>query len=99
MSGRKHLHNRRPNETTAFEHEGSFYRMTAGYFSDGTVGEVFLSHDRADSLLDALAHDAAILASIAIQYGAAPSELAHAIKRDSRGIASSPIGAALDKIA
>jgi hypothetical protein len=49
-------------------------------------------------LLDALAHDAAIVVSIALQYGAPLAEIRHALKRDIRGEAASPIGAALDKI-
>jgi hypothetical protein len=53
---------------------------------------------RANSLLDFLMSDAAILASIALQYGASLDELRHAMKRDTRGEASSPIGTALDRI-
>ena len=45
-----------------------------------------------------LMSDAAILASIALQYGAPLDEIMHALKRDARGIAASPIGAALDAI-
>jgi hypothetical protein len=96
---RHRLPNRRPNETISFERDGSCYRMTIGFFPDGRPGELFLNHDRDDSLLDVLAHDAAILASIAIQYGATIGELRHALKRDVRGVAASPIGAALDRIA
>jgi hypothetical protein len=72
--------------------------MTAGYFNTGGVGEVFLNHDRGDSTLDALAHDAAILASLCLQYGAPLDEIRHALKRNIRGEASSPIGAALDLV-
>jgi ribonucleoside-diphosphate reductase alpha chain len=95
---RNRLPNSRPAETIAFERDGSHYQMTVGYFPDGRVGEIFLNADRPDSFLDALTSDAAILASIALQYGASLEEIAHALKRDSRGIASSPIGAALDKL-
>jgi len=42
--------------------------------------------------------DAAILASLALQYGAPLDEIRHALKRDVRGEAASPIGAALDRI-
>ncbi len=72
--------------------------MTAGYYPDGRVGEIFLNADRANSLLDFLMSDAAILASLALQYGCPLDELRHALKRDSRGVAASPIGAALDQI-
>jgi len=95
---RELLPNRRPAVTLGFERDGSHYQMTIGYFADGRVGEIFLNADRPDSFLDALTSDAAILASIALQYGASLEEIAHALKRDGRGIAGSPIGAALDRI-
>jgi len=57
-----------------------------------------LSADRANSLLDFLMSDAAILASLALQYGCPLDDIRHALKRDIRGEAASPIGAALDKI-
>jgi hypothetical protein len=104
MSGAAHklarsrLPNRRPAETIAFERDGSRYCLTVGYFPDGSVGEVFLNADRADSLLDVLASDAAILASLALQHGCSLQEITHALKRDSRGTAASPIGHALDRI-
>src|ERR1700730_15375273 len=68
---RDRLPNRRPAETVAFEHAGTRYRATIGFFPAGNAGEVFLNHDRSDSLLDALASDAAILVSICLQHGAA----------------------------
>lgn len=98
MSARNQLPSRRPAETITFERDGSHYQMTVGYFPDGCVGEVFLNADRADSLLDVLTSDAAILASLALQHGCTLEIIAHALKRDARGVAASPIGAALDQI-
>jgi hypothetical protein len=97
-SARNRLPNRRPADTIAFERDGSRYCLTVGYFPDGSVGEVFLNADRADSLLDVLASDAAILTSLALQHGCSLLEITHALKRDGRGTAASPIGAALDRI-
>jgi hypothetical protein len=96
---RNRLPNRRNAVTTTFQGDGARFEMTVGYYPDGRVGEVFLNADRANSLLDFLMSDAAILASIALQYGAPLDEIMHALKRDTRGIAASPIGAALDRIA
>lgn len=48
---------------------------------------------------DACARDAAILASIALQYGVPLDVLRKALLRDQRGNASTPIGTALDLIA
>jgi hypothetical protein len=95
---RKTLPNRRRAETITFERDGARYRMSVGYYPDGQLGEVFLNADRANSLLDFLMSDAAILASIALQYGAPLDEIRHALKRDVRGLAASPIGAAVDRI-
>jgi hypothetical protein len=99
MMKRQHLPNRRSSETVEFNREGSHYRMTVGYFPDGQVGEVFINADRANSTLDAFISDAAILVSLSLQHGATLDEITHAIKRDAQGIAASPIGGALDRIA
>jgi hypothetical protein len=50
-------------------------------------------------MLDVLMSDAAIICSLALQHGVPLQQIAHAIKRDKFGLASSPIGAALDRIA
>jgi hypothetical protein len=96
---RDRLPDRRSAISSSFERDGARFEMTAGYYPDGRPGEIFLNADRANSLLDFLMSDAAILASIAMQYGASLDELRHAMKRDARGEASSPIGTALDRIA
>jgi hypothetical protein len=95
---RERLPNKRACETIAFERDGSHYQMTVGFYPDGRPGEIFLNHDRSDSLLDVLTSDAAILASLALQHGCTLETIAHALKRDGRGIAASPIGAAVDRI-
>jgi hypothetical protein len=99
IPARNRLPNRRSCETIAFERDGSRYRLTIGYFPDGRVGEIFFNHDCSDSLLDVLASDAAILASLALQHGCSLETITHAVKRNSSGEAASPIGAALDRIA
>jgi hypothetical protein len=90
--------NRRVAINRSIESAGHHFEMTAGYYPDGRPLEVFLNADRANTLLDFLVADAAILASIALQYGASLDELRHALKRDTRGQAASPIGEALDRI-
>jgi hypothetical protein len=97
-NARRRLPNKRRAETVAFDRDGSRYRMTVGYFPEGDVGEIFLNADRADSLLDVMMSDAAILASLALQHGVSLAEIVHALKRDSRGGAASPIGAALELV-
>jgi hypothetical protein len=96
---RDSLPNRRASQNIAFERDNLKYQMTIGLYPDGRIGEVFLNAEHANSLLDVLAHDAAILASLALQFGCPLETIIHALKRDARGVASSPIGAALDRIA
>jgi hypothetical protein len=95
---RNRLPNRHAAETIAFERDGSQYRMTIGYFPGGAVGEIFLNADRGDSLLDVMASDAAILASLALQFGCPLDVITHALKRDGHGVPASPVGAALDLV-
>lgn len=95
---RDRLPNRRPNNTQVFDRDGIRITLTTGYRSDGSVGEIFLNADRADSMLDVLMSDAAIIASIALQHGVPLQQIAHSLKRDRFGVASSPIGAAFDRL-
>ena len=95
---RAHLPNRRPNETQEFERDGIQITMTIGYQPAGNIGEIFLNADRSDSMLDVLMSDAAIIASLGLQFGVPLQQIAHAVKRDKFGLASSPIGAAIDRI-
>ena len=95
---RRRLPNRRSSETIAFEHGGASFTMTAGRYTDGEIGEIFINAAHANSALDALASDAAIAISFALQHGASLDDLARALKRDSRGEPASPIGAALELV-
>jgi hypothetical protein len=99
MTDRTRLPNRRLNQTQEFNRDGINIKMTIGFKPDGNIGEVFLNADRADSMLDVLMSDAAIICSLALQHGVPLEQIAHAIKRDKLGLASSPIGAAIDRIA
>jgi ribonucleoside-diphosphate reductase alpha chain len=96
---RERLANRRRSETFGFECAGLQYTATVSWFDDGRLGEVFLSNHRADSHADACAKDAAILASIALQFGAPFDVLRKALLRDSQCRPSTPIGCTLDLLA
>jgi hypothetical protein len=95
-AARQRLPNRRRSESFGFECNGLRYTATISWFDDGRLGEVFLGNHRADSHADACAKDAAILASIALQFGAPLDVLRRALLRDSQGRPSTPIGVALD---
>jgi len=96
---RERLPARRASENFTFEIGGLRFTATVSWFDDGRLGEVFLGNHRADSHADACAKDAAILASIALQFGAPLDVIRKALLRDSRGRPSTPIGCALDWIA
>ena len=98
-AGRERLANRRASESFTFECNELRYTATASWFDDGRLGEIFLGNHRADSHADACAKDSAILASIALQFGAPLDDLRKALLRDSQGRPSTPIGCALDIIA
>ena len=96
---RQRLLDRRASIVFCFECNSLRYTASASWFDDGRLGEVFVSNHRADSHADSCARDAAILASIALQFGAPLDVLRRALLRDSQGRPSTPIGCALDAIA
>jgi hypothetical protein len=99
MSARERLQNRRASETFAFECNGLHYVATISRFADGRLAEIFLGNSKSGSHSDASAKDSAVVASIAFQYGAPVETVRHALLRDPRGAASSPLGVALDLLA
>jgi len=96
---RQRLPDRRASTVFNFECNGLHYTASASWFDNNQLGEVFVGNHRADSHANSCAKDAAILASIALQYGAPPHVLRKALLRDSQGRPSTPIGIALDLIA
>lgn len=96
---RRRLPNRRHSETLSFERDNLQFCMTTGFFPDGAIGEIFLNAEPHNSALDIFVSDAAILVSLCLQHGAPLEKIRHALRRDLRGNAASPIGFALDKIA
>ncbi len=96
---REQLPNRRASESFAFDCGGMSYVATVSYFADGRPAEIFLASHKVGSDTDAAARDSAVVASIALQYGTPVDVLRHALLRDARGVASSPLGIALDLLA
>ena len=95
-SHRERLPNRRQGETFDIECAGLRYTCTIGRFRDGRIAEIFLSNHKSNSAADTAA--TAIVASIALQFGANVETIRRALCRDSRGHASGPLGAALDEL-
>jgi len=69
---RVRLPNRRLHEVYRFESNGQTYVGGVGRFADGSIAEIFLNATKSGSMVEALAQDAAIVASLALQFGCPP---------------------------
>jgi hypothetical protein len=98
-ASRHRLPNRRSSGTFDFHCNGFRYIATVAFFDDGTLAEIFLCNGKAGSSTDSAAKDGAIVASLGLQFGIPVDVIRHALLRDSRGIANSPLGCALDILA
>ncbi|WPP04780.1 hypothetical protein [Methylocella tundrae] len=95
---------RRQNYSLSFSFNGHAFHATfsfldiEGYF----VGEIFLTPEKTSSQLEALARDAMIFASLALQHGATLESLKAAMTRDDRfgytSVAGQAIGAVADMV-
>jgi hypothetical protein len=95
---RERLANRRASMNFSFECNALRYLATVSYFADGRLAEIFITNAKAGSHSDSAAKDSAVVCSLALQYGVPLDVIRPALLRDTRGVASSPLGAALDLI-
>jgi len=93
------LPSRRACTTFEFESGGARYTASVAHFEDGGVAEVFLNNGKINSAADVNARDAAIVCSIALQYGVPVDVIRSALTRNPDGQSSGPLGTALDLIA
>jgi hypothetical protein len=105
MPARRTLPLRRPVQTFELHHRtetaDQSYQVSVGYFCDGekmTPAEVFVNGAKVGSTVEAVARDAAVLLSIAMQFGVPLDVIRGAITRDAAGYPSSVIGAVVDKL-
>ena len=98
MSARGRLPNRRQCESFEFRHNGFAFTASAGFFEDGHLGELFLSSHKLGSPIEAIARDAAVTVSIALQFGADLETIRQALTKDHDGGPATLLGAALDKL-
>src|SRR5262252_9496292 len=96
---RQRLPNRRGCTTFDLQACGLRFRASVGYYEDGQIGEVFLSNHRVNSMAGIMASDAAVVASIALQYGVPLDVIRRALMRDPQGRAVGPLGVVLDQLA
>jgi ribonucleoside-diphosphate reductase alpha chain len=99
MTARMRLSNRRASTSVNFELNGLLYTATYSKFADGRLGELFLASHKSGSQADANCRDAAVAASLALQFGCPLDVLRNALLRDIRGMAATPLGAVLDLVA
>lgn len=98
MIERRVLAQRRTCETRVIDFRGQKYQVTAGHYDDGSLGEVFIAGSKAGADMDAVCRDAAVVLSIAIQYGVPLSALSGATTRNPDGSPSTIIGAVIDRL-
>jgi ribonucleoside-diphosphate reductase alpha chain len=96
---RQRLPDRRASTSFEFVLGTLRYTATVSRFADGRIAEVFLQNHKPGSQSDSNARDAAVAASLALQFGCPLETLQRALLRDSQGRPSTPLGAALDIIA
>jgi hypothetical protein len=96
MTRRKRLPNRRESVTEEFNLAGLRCVTTFGFYSDGKLAEIFLRAGKPGSAADIAAHDSAVTASLALQFGVPAEAIRHALERLSDGSGAGPLGRALD---
>jgi ribonucleoside-diphosphate reductase alpha chain len=98
-AARRKLSNRRASITFNFQCNSLGYSATISHYPDGRLAEVFINNSKVGSDSDSAAKDSAVVCSLALQHGVPLATIRKALLRDPRGIASSPLGVALDLIA
>jgi hypothetical protein len=99
LTARGRLPNRRECESFEFRHAGHPFTLCAGFRADGRVAEIFLSSHKPGSPIEAIAHDAAVTVSIALQFGAPLEMIRAALTKGHDGSPATLLGAALDNLA
>jgi hypothetical protein len=100
MTHRRILPQRRSCETfdLAFGGLSRCHTITIGYYDDGSLGEVFINGGKSGELVDAIAHDSAVLLSMALQHGVPLETIRSAIKRNEQGEPSTIVGCVIDRL-
>ena len=98
MSQRLRLPNRRLSQTFDLESQSLKFTATVSRFDDGSVAEIFLQNHKAGSMAGINAADAAVVCSLALQFGVPLEVIRKSLMRDAQGRASGPLAQALDII-
>lgn len=100
MTERNALPMRRDSETFEINFGGlkNSHVVTVGYYSDGTLGEVFINGGKSGEQVEAIARDGAVLLSLALQHGVALDTIKNALTRDAQNQPQSIIGVVVDRL-
>jgi hypothetical protein len=95
------LPQRRQAETFDLDFGGlaKAHTITIGFYEDGSIGEVFINGGKSGEIVEAMARDAAVILSMALQFGANLEDVQKAITRDGQDDAQSIIGVVVDRMA
>lgn len=95
---RNRLPTRRPTETFEFDLAGLHYTASVGYDPKGQPAEIFLNAGKVGTHLAIATQEAAILTSLALQYGTPLETLRGASLRAEGGAAEGAVGHLIDLI-
>lgn len=93
---RRTLAPRRPTASITVRWLGQRFAVSFGRFPDGKPAEVFIAGAKPANDMQALASDAALLLSLALQYGAPLEVISNAVGREEGGTPQSIIGIVAD---
>jgi ribonucleoside-diphosphate reductase alpha chain len=94
---RQILPSRRRAETFTLQFGNQTVTITLGFYPDNSLGEIFVGVGKTGNDIQAVARDAAVLVSLALQHGVALETIYHAMTRGAAGPASI-LGAVVDSI-
>lgn len=92
MAERERLPDRRQHTTVAFQHDGIDYIGRGARFADGRLAEVFMDGGAIGSSLYFMAKDAAVVLSLALQYGTPIDTIRAALSQEIDGTPRGPVG-------
>jgi hypothetical protein len=90
---------RRPHETIELVHAGIGYTVGLGWDDIDRIGspvEIWVNCHKVSSPMEAMARDASIMISLALQFGVPLSKLRGSVTREDDGTPASIFGAVLD---
>ena len=95
---RRTLPQRRAAETFVLRFWNQVFKVTVGFYADGTPGEVFIDGCKTGNDIQSIARDAGVLLSLALQHGVPPETIRHAVTRGGSEEPASILGAVVDSI-